>query len=194
MKLSLGPTNGVSRINEPSAVDPRLVRNARTGDAIAYRAIYEVCAPSVHALLLAHAPLDAVDDLMQETFCSAWQDLPKLSDESRFQAWLMAIARNKVRRHFRQAKRDRLQPLDESLHLPMTAATELNCSEPRQQIVAAIRSFPPRERELLMLRLLEEWPTKQIADALELQPQSVKVQLSRALAKLRGMLNPEGVQ
>ena len=103
----------------------------------------------------------------------------------------MAIARNKVSRHFRQSKRGKVLPLDESMHLPIAAETDFTGSQPRQQIVAAIRSFPPRERELLMLRLLEEWETRQIADALELQPQSVKVQLSRALAKFRELLNSE---
>lgn len=199
MNWSLGPISRVQKPNEHHSLDPRRVRLARDGDSAAFHQIYDTCAPAVHALLLAHAPLDAVEDLMQETFCSAWLDLPKLKDEERFQAWLMGIARNKVRRFFRQRKRDAFLSLDEETQLPAAWAFSASKSEAafaakegavasRNEVLLAIRSFSPRERELLMLRLMEEWSSVQIAASLNLRAQSVKVQLSRALAKLRGRL------
>ncbi len=203
MNWSLGQTNRVQEQNERRTVDPQRVRAARNGDTVAYRQIYDACAPAVHALLLAHSPIDVVEDLMQETFSSAWSDLPKLREESRFASWVMGIARNKVRRHFRRMKNQNWLPLD---HEPV-ASTE--CGGPPWHtpefggaggvgtgvesnssiILAAIHSFPARERELLTLRLIEEMATGRIAEALDLKADSVKVQLSRAMAKLRQRLD-----
>jgi RNA polymerase sigma factor (sigma-70 family) len=182
MKLLLGQTFKVQKGNESRCLDPKRVVQARAGDQHAFREIYEVCAPLVHAMLLAHAPTQAVEDLMQDTFSAAWLGLPKLSDESKFQAWVIGIARNISFRFLREQKKAAVVSVDME-RLPgviSESATGL-----QSELLQAIAGFPKRERELLMLRLIEELSATEISTHLDLNPDSTKVQLSRALAKLR---------
>jgi len=185
MKLLLGQTFKVQKGNESRRLDPKRVVQARAGDQHAFREIYEVCAPLVHAMLLAHAPLHAVEDLMQDTFYAAWVGLPKLSDESKFQAWVIGIARNISLRYLREQNRTSVVSMD----LERLPGVEPHSATALQSaLLRAIAGFPKRERELLMLRLIEELSATQISVHLALNPDSTKVQLSRALTKLRQQL------
>jgi RNA polymerase sigma-70 factor (ECF subfamily) len=60
--------------------------------------------------------------------------------------------------------------------------------ETRRRIWLAFRSLPDRQREVFVLRHLEEWSGPQIADALGLSPGTVKRHLFRAVHRMRVVL------
>ena len=45
-------------------------------------------------------------DICSQTFLSAWQNHDRYEERNQFSAWLFAIARNKIKDHFRQLKRN----------------------------------------------------------------------------------------
>jgi RNA polymerase sigma-70 factor (ECF subfamily) len=47
----------------------------------------------------------AADDLIQDIFIQAWQNLPSLKEPAAFSGWLMTIARNRCLNEVRKAKR-----------------------------------------------------------------------------------------
>jgi RNA polymerase sigma-70 factor (ECF subfamily) len=57
--------------------------------------------------------------------------------------------------------------------------------ETRGHIWRAFRQLPQRQREVFVLRHLEGWPTRDVAEALSLSTGSVKRHLFRAVARLR---------
>src|SRR5258708_814218 len=64
----------------------------------------------VRSRLIPHT--DRTDDLVQEVFVSAWQQLERFRAESSLHTWLLAIARHKVQDHYRALLRQPA-PLEE---------------------------------------------------------------------------------
>jgi RNA polymerase sigma-70 factor, ECF subfamily len=50
--------------------------------------------------------LDLVDDLVQEIFLAAWENLNKFRGDSSLQNWMLGIARHKVENHYRSRLRE----------------------------------------------------------------------------------------
>jgi RNA polymerase sigma-70 factor (ECF subfamily) len=57
--------------------------------------------------------LDLVDDLVQEIFLAAWENLSKFRGESSLENWILGIARHKVENHYRNCLREVQLPGDE---------------------------------------------------------------------------------
>jgi RNA polymerase sigma-70 factor (sigma-E family) len=62
--------------------------------------------------------------------------------------------------------------------------------EQRQQVVAALRTLPPRMRAVLVLRYFADLSEAEVADLLGCSVGTVKSQASRGLDRLRTHLNP----
>ncbi|MES2305794.1 MAG: sigma-70 family RNA polymerase sigma factor [Gemmatimonadota bacterium] len=99
-------------------------------------------------------------------------------------AWLVSVANNFLRDHFRGAGR-RLQLLTaagDDAPRPSTApdpAVALDQDEQRRQVRSALNRLPPREREVLLLRH-SGYSYREIAVALELTETNVSTILLRA--------------
>ena len=61
-------------------------------------------------------------------------------------------------------------------------------SEDQDEVVVALRSLPPRQRDCLVLRFYLDLTEVQIADTLGISPNSVKTHCRRAMAGLRSRL------
>jgi RNA polymerase sigma-70 factor (ECF subfamily) len=163
----------------PEAI--RLVSAARSGEERAFSQLYEQYARAVHGVVLAHAPPDDADDLVQETFLMAWKQFQALRDPGAFGGWLMAIARNTARQSRRGALR--LVSLEETMPA-MVKEPELDA----QTALVAIRSLPEAYRETLLLRLVEGMSGEEIAERTGLTRGSVRVNLHRGMQLLRDKL------
>lgn len=160
--------------------DAWLVEAARAGSRTAFGHLYRRYAPLVHGILLARVPSGEVDDLVQDVFLRALDQLPRLRDTSVFGGWLAAIARNRANDyHRREPKTDEL-PQD-------LAGGERQNAEGRAAL-QAIRSLPEAYRETLILRLVEGMTGPEIAERTGLTPGSVRVNLHRGMKALREKL------
>lgn len=174
---------------EPGVLDEMLVQRARDGDHAAFRALYERYAAMVHGVLLARAPRQDADDLMQDVFLSAWQGLHKLRDDEHVGGWLAVIARNRAARFHMRAK-----PAAEPLHdeLPDARAESSDERHEGQEALSLLRRLPDAYRETLAMRLVEGMTGPQIAEATGLSHGSVRVNLSRGMKKYKELLKAEG--
>ena len=64
------------------------VRSAQAGDRAAFGAIYNRYARMVHGILLAHLRYTDAEDVMQDVFVRALQQLPSLREPAAFGGWL----------------------------------------------------------------------------------------------------------
>ena len=163
--------------------DAALVGAARRGDREAFDALYRNYARMVHGLLLACAPRDAVEDLMQDVFLQAYRKLPRLRDDAAFGGWLAVIARNRARDYFRRTPAASVE-LPADLAGPGSASAEAEAAA----ALAAIRALPEAYRETLVLRLVEGMTGEEIAARTGLAPASVRVNLHRGMKLLRERL------
>jgi RNA polymerase sigma-70 factor (ECF subfamily) len=88
-----------------SASDTTLVELARTGDADAFESLIDARLDRAYrmALTILRSDWDA-RDACQDAFISAWRELPRLRDTTRFDAWLDRIVVNQCRTLLRSRK------------------------------------------------------------------------------------------
>jgi RNA polymerase sigma-70 factor, ECF subfamily len=164
-----------------------LVRAAQGGDRAAFGSLYEQYARLVHGILLGQVSYTEAEDLVQDVFVRAMEQLPSLRDSSAFGSWLAAIARRSaidLRRKYRPAFDARAGAEKSSAGAP-----RIDCEA--FEVLDALRSLPEAYRETLILRLVEGMTGPEIALRTGLTPESVRVNLSRGMKLLRGALERE---
>jgi RNA polymerase sigma-70 factor (ECF subfamily) len=156
------------------------VRAAQRGDRDAFGALYKQYARVVHGVLLAHAPYQDAEDLMQDVFMRALRELPALRDPGAFGGWLCSIARRAAADRTRAARRF-LFRLPERSGGPRPDGEAF-------AILDLLQRLPESYRETLSLRLVEGLTGPEIAAQTGLTPESVRVNLCRGMKMLRQLL------
>lgn len=157
-----------------------LVERAQRGDRGAFAALYARFARTVHGILLSRIPRADVEDLVQDVFLTALEELATLRQPAAFGGWLSAIARNHATDHLRRTPRTTELP-------PDLAASDPDRAE-AMFVLAAIRQLPDAYRETLTLRLVEGMTGPEIAACTGLTEGSVRVNLHRGMKQLRERL------
>ncbi|MGZ8710062.1 MAG: RNA polymerase sigma factor [Thermoanaerobaculia bacterium] len=179
----IGDRAAVTRFPAGHAVeDGNLVRSARAGDESAFTRLYERYGRIVHAVLLAHADREDVEDLVQDVFLTAWKRLDDLRDPAAFGGWIAMMARNRATDARRRATEFVELPAD----LPSPGSTSAQAEA--HAALAAIRRLPEAYRETLTLRLVEGLTGPEIAARTGLTAASVRVNLHRGMKMLREKL------
>src|SRR3954470_21614474 len=145
---------------------------------------------------------EEAEDLVQETLLRAWRGRDALERDEWFRAWLYKIATNacldKIKRDGRRVPslgsfRDVpwLQPYPDRLLAEVAPPGD----EPHAAVVdretieltflALIQLLPPRQRAVLVLRDVLDWPAREVADLLDVGVAAVNSALQRARATLR---------
>lgn len=165
---------------------------AARGDRDAYGRIVAACQNAVTAVALAITrDVLASEDIAQEAFLSAWQNLRRLQNPASFLPWLRQITRNLARDHLRA---HRYRPLDgETAELAIANAADPDPS-PMQQLIdderehaatELISALPADSREVLLLFYREGQSSQQVAALLGLSDAAVRKRLSRARKSVR---------
>ncbi|VXB73208.1 putative RNA polymerase sigma factor RfaY [Luteimonas sp. 9C] len=165
---------------------------ARGGDQAAYGRIVQMSQNATTAIALAITrDVQASQDIAQEAYLKAWQQLGKLQNATSFLPWLRQITRNLARDYLR-ARRERIVA-GEAAEIAIAQAADPDAC-PMQQIiddetgrVAAdlISDLPDDSREVLLLYYREGGNSKQVAALLGLSDAAVRKRLSRARRSLR---------
>lgn len=165
---------------------------AARGDRDAYSRIVAACQGTVTSIALAIVrDVPASEDVAQEAFLSAWQNLRRLKNPDSFLPWLRQITRNLARDHLRAQGRRRQPAGDVEALLAQVADPHPEPAEraadAEQQAVAAavIDSLPEESREVLLLYYREGQSSRQVAGLLGLQDAAVRKRLQRARERVR---------
>lgn len=134
------------------------------------------------------------DDLSQETFIQAYQNLHQFDGRAKFSSWLYSIAYNQFLQHCRkqssQKRAAELEQLD-------GAEPDANSASPLEQqaehhlhrtIAAALVVIEPTRRCVLHLLLYRECTQQEIANILRLPLGTVKTHITRGRAQLQKKL------
>ena len=186
---SLPAARGVGRAAAWSPQDDApLVLAAQAGDPSPFDLLYRRHVRVVHAVLLGRATRDAVDDLVQDVFLTAWRQLHTLRDPAAFCGWVLTIARHLRVDHVRRSR-----PLDtlDDRRAGVVAPVGSDGLEAARAL-GAIRRLPEAYRETLLLRLVEGMTGPEIAARTGLTPASVRVNLCRGMKLLRDELDGSG--
>ena len=132
-------------------------------------------------------------EVAQEALLKAYRSLRRFDVSRSFRNWLFQIAANEARDRLRKAKRERSAFEDAVRRVPAADPPEagLERRELRSRITRALDALAPREREVFVLRDLEELDIRETARALGCSSISVRVNLSSARRKIRDVLRGE---
>ncbi len=150
------------------------------GDQNAFDEFYKKLSPLVHGIVLARVPRDEVDDIVQDVFISAYNNLRKLRDKNAVSSWIAMIARNRAVEFYRRNKPT--EELSDNLSNPDARKTEA------REILDTIKQMPETYRETLVLRLVEGMTGPEIAEQTGMTHSSVRVNLHRGMRMLRSKL------
>lgn len=201
----------------PQALAADLVAAATAGDADAFAALAERHRAELrlHCYRMLGS-LEDSEDVVQETFLRAWTKRATYAGRSTYRAWLYGIATHAcldlLRKH-----RPRVLPPDIASAadpaLPPAPTSDVPWLDPYPDqlidaaapevgpesaaiarettelaFLAAIQHLPPRQRAVLILRDVLDWPARQVAEALETSTAAVNSALQRAHATMAGYL------
>lgn len=165
---------------------------AAGGDRNAYGRIVMACQNTVTAIALAITrDVQASEDIAQEAFLRAWQQLDRLKNSTSFLPWLRQITRNLARDHLRGNSQRPLTGEGAEIAIGMAADPSPTPSErllqTEQEIVATeiISALPEDSREALLLYYREGQSSQQVASLLGLSDAAVRKRLSRARGSVR---------
>jgi RNA polymerase sigma-70 factor (ECF subfamily) len=122
------------------------------------------------------------EDLVAEAFTRAWTSWRKVRDHPVPRAWIVRTALNAHVSGWRRRVCE--VPLDDTTPAPVLPPSEQPASVD-EALVAAIRALPPRQREVITLRVFFDLDTAATAKLLGISPGTVRAHLHRALATLR---------
>lgn len=175
--------------NKNSISDESLIQSALTGDENAFQHLFSRYENKVYGICLRSSYGDSANanDICQETFISAFDNLDKLRDKSRFQYWLYEIARNKcISSARKQASVDRTIKEYEVFQQTLTTDKDTWTEATYQVVEDVINCIEKTDfRETVKLFYLDGLDTGEIAKAQEISITLVTTRLNRFRTKFR---------
>jgi len=141
--------------------------------------------PCLRAVVASGADRAAAEEAVAEAFARAWAGWSKVGSHPCPTAWVVRTALNHHVSRWRRTRRE--VALDESA--PAAATAERATAE-HQDLVAAVRALPTRQREVVALRIFLDLDTAQTAQVLGIAEGTVTAHLHRAMTALRGQVLP----
>ena len=169
-------------------METRLARQAAAGDPAAFAALFEAHRREVYKIARAvTGDAEAAKDALQETFLKVHEGLPRWRGTSTLRTWIFRIAvraaidqRRRAARHSSR-RAEALEPTyDPSLQLDAAAAL--------RRVQELAERLPGQQGLILRLRLLGDMTNPDIAEAMGLSAANVRMQLSKAVRRLRELL------
>jgi len=174
--------------DEPS--DAGLVERALGGDRWAMEALYRRHVRRVtNAVTRVVGRTADADDIVQETFLTAFTRLSDLRDPAAFKGWVARIAMNETRMRLRKRKWLRRLALDreeDDVSLESLASSEAS-PEVKAELHALDRrlaTLDPELRMAWMLRYVEGWELTEVATALDCSLATAKRRIKAAREKI----------
>jgi RNA polymerase sigma-70 factor (sigma-E family) len=134
------------------------------------------------ATLLVH-DVAAAEEIVQDSFVAVYATGRRVADPDRALPYLRAAVVNRCRSVLRhRVDADRLAP-----GRPGSARGQSTALE-HPAVISALRMLPPRQREILVLRLYGDLSEAQTASALGISNSTVKSHTARAMSALRAEL------
>lgn len=136
---------------------------------------------------------DRVDDVLQQVWMLIWQRADSLRDVRNWRTWVYSVARHAALDAGRDTtRRKRLisGPVEDDLPDPRSREKDAaaGLTEHHERVLRAIEALPAIYREPVILRHLEGWSYRRIAEVMGMPVDSVETRLVRAMRMLRDQL------
>ncbi|MFE1011746.1 RNA polymerase sigma factor [Streptomyces sp. NPDC058794] len=195
--MTVGPGVGIGTARADAESDASVIARSRD-EPEAFAALFDRHADAVHRYAARRLGGEVADDLVAETFTTAFQQRhrydPARGAGADARPWLFGIATNLVGRH-RRAEARRFKAMarvpalaDHEEPLADRAADRVVAQAVRRELAAALAALPARHRDVLLLVAWGDLGYGEAAQALGIPVGTVRSRLHRARGKLREAL------
>jgi len=203
--MPVGKPSGATPPSSTPIDEATLVHQAQAGDRAAFEVLVRGTARMLYArLYLETGDRTRTEDLVQETYLTAWRNLKQLhdlQDASGFRRWLFAIARTvriDATRHDLRKKRsgvraagqaDRESDMLLAIRDPGLSPDETSeLNETHDRLLALLRVLPEEYRAPISMRYLAGADYSTVCRQLGLSNGSLRGLLSRGMNRLRQLM------
>jgi RNA polymerase sigma-70 factor, ECF subfamily len=180
---------------EARAVERRAVEAVLAGERAAFRVLVDRYHRGLHSMIyrFVHNAADA-DDLAQQAFVSAFDALGTFDVTQRFSTWLYRIAINVAKDHLKSKKRTETalpggEVREAAFSGRVPATDEATTTRERARLLErALSTLSVEDREILVLKDIEELPFEEIKRITGRPITALKIRAVRARARLRAAL------
>ncbi len=170
----------------------RIKEHVRKNDSDSQRVLFEAYYRRTYAIaynILRNR--ERAEDITQDAFIKAFQNIHQLHDGEKFGSWLAVIASNLARNFLKREKKIYYTDQEKMLY----GDSEADCTEEAalrgleiDRVRKAIRTLPPEQYQVIVLQYYYDLKVEEIAALVKASPGTVKSRLYRARQKLAGEL------
>lgn len=163
------------------------IERCRSGNREAFRPLYDAYKDRVYSFALYTLNGDAAtaEDVAQEVFVRAFQNIARFRREAEFKTWLYRMTANACVDEFRRRKRSAKWA---DFELPATACSDFDNFELSSAVRSALAELPAEQRAAVLLKYFEERSYEEMAELLECSKGTIASRLNRGLKHLAAKL------
>lgn len=167
----------------------KLVERAKDGKVQAFGLLYEHYLPKIYRfVLLKVSHREEAEDLTHQVFLKAWENIEQYEFKGySFGSWLYQIARNVTIDYYRD--RTPREVSLEALAIELPSETDpLDGVQKKldwSKLVKALKELKEVEREVLIMRFVDDLSIKDVADAIGKTEGAIKLIQHRAIKSLK---------
>lgn len=163
-----------------------IIKNILSGDTQEYSRLVNSYSKMCFSIAFRIAKdADDAQDIVQDTFISAYEHLASFKEESKFSTWLYRIALNKALTH-----KNKLKYFEEVTHysIPNEEYSEELETYNATELKKSLTSLNENERLIIELFYYQEQSIKEISSICNLSEANTKVILHRARKKMKDQM------
>ena len=130
---------------------------------------------------------DTIDDILQDTFLTAWNKITQLDDHNKFFSWLLTIARNRLMDFFREQKK--INDYSQWFEQQHQDEQQYEMRHDQSDLEKLLIHLTPEDREIILLKAVLELSFEEICEVSELSLSAAKMRYYRALETLTNLSN-----
>lgn len=158
-------------------MDMLLVKKAQKNDVAAFIQLIEENKTALYKVAKSYLSNEEdIADVMQDTILSAYEHIGELKTASYFKTWITRILINRCNDLLRRQKR--------FVSMELTEEPAVSPKESDYEFYELLRALPENDRAIFLLYYGEGFNTREVAEVLELNENTVKSRLRRGRKKL----------
>ncbi len=122
------------------------------------------------------------EDCIQEVFVDIFRNRKNLSTTDNIKLYLFKALRRRI---FKEIKKRKITPIQDDIELSFEPAYMENEFDGVNKLLINLQHLPPRQKEVIFLRFYEEMEYKEICQVMDMNYQSVRNLMHRAMQSLR---------
>lgn len=168
----------------------------KEGDHAAFKLVYQKSIAYVYSIVNRYVNNESDQpDVIQEIYARVFLSIDSFNpSKGEFKYWLRRVTINQCMQHYRQGKSPRL-------HVPLEVVSNHSADAKgpfsqmtKKEIAAYLQKMPEGYRQIFMLVVMDEYSHQEVAELLDISPETSRSQLSRAKKWLRAHLSPSNKQ